>query len=281
MFCCLKNLSKNNTFFSIEIFLLCVLISHWMATFQWDICDFSAGLCFTGRARNVGQQRRYDGWWWPGWQDKAHHVRIWLAGWEVQLWVFENFQKNSCTFALPYVWDFVVLAPAIQRRSWDRLVTQGQGMKEWSLVNVWPLLPTIYILEHYLLQSHYYTCCSFVQTVVLFWPSGPPLKDALHICRHVCILDLCVCVAHHTSCVVVTRIACCCPSKLLHWSRGDGMALWCRCRYPRHLYWGPGQRLARIHSGLSTARKGLSSAPKDPIYPDSTGMCVSLAWQCS
>ena len=57
------------------------------------------------------------------------------------------------------------------------------------------------------------------------------------------------------------------------------MALWCRCRYPAIFIGVQDRALHGYTWGLSTARKGpttsLSSAPKDPIYPDSTagGMC--------
>ena len=57
------------------------------------------------------------------------------------------------------------------------------------------------------------------------------------------------------------------------------MALWCRCRYPP-IFIGGQDRGLHGYTGvlalLVRVLQRLSSAPKDPIYPDSTGgMCFS------
>ena len=127
-------------------------------------------------------------------------------------------------------------------------------MKEWSLLTAWPLLPTIYILQQYsashvtLVSTHLVVCSDHSACLTLeSTPEGCPSHLPACVCT-----NLCVC-GHPR---VWGCNPYCCHSKLLHWSRGDGMALWCWCRYPSDLYWGLGHSLARIQWRLSSASKG-------------------------
>ena len=150
------------------------------------MCLFYCVFFCCGKSKKCRASRE-ERWWLPGWSTLCQSP---------DRWVHVAVQKNSCTFALPHVcWDFVVLAGDPEKELRQGGHARVGWMKEWSLVSVWPLLPTIYIFEHY---RCFVRPLHLVQTIVLVWPSGPPLKDALHICRHVCILDSCV--AARTSC---------------------------------------------------------------------------------